>query len=109
MSTGNNSAKQYMIGQNPTATCLFTNASNTPTDPTTVTFITVDPAGTQVNYATPNANILHVGTGIYEFIYPGTTGIRTPGIWAWRVFGTGALIDADEGTWEVLASTVPTP
>lgn len=109
MATGNNSLVKYLIGDQPQVTATFTNAANVLTDPTTVTFIFVDPTGAQTTTASPNAAITNPSTGVWTYTWPGSTGILVAGMYAWRVKGVGALIGADEGTMEVVASLVVTP
>lgn len=100
MSTGNNSIREYQWGQVPTITALFTNSANTPTNPTTVTFQITDPSGAQVNTASPNAAITNPTTGTFVFTF--TAALAQTGVWIWRVKGTGALTDADEGSFRCL-------
>lgn len=107
MSTGNNSLKQYLVGQMPTVTALFTNSSNTPTNPTTVTFQITDPTGAQVNTSNPNAAITNPATGTWLYIFPAALSLS--GTYVWRVKGVGTLTDADEGTFVVLPTLTPTP
>lgn len=107
MSTGNNSIREYQVGQIPTVTALFTNSSNVPTNPTTVTFQITDPTGAQVNTPSPNAAITNPTTGTFIFTF--TAALSIVGVWIWRVKGTGALTDADEGTFRVMQTQTPTP
>ena len=99
----------FEIGDQPLITATFTNAANALTNPTTVTFITVNPVGAEITTVSPNAQITNPSTGVWVYTFPGTTGIQVAGTWVWRVKGVGALIAADEGSWVVSASLVPTP
>lgn len=107
MSTGNNSMREYQVGQLPTITATFTNSTNTLTNPTTVTFQITDPTGTQTNTASPNAAITNPSTGVFIFTF--TSALAIVGVWIWRVKGVGTLIDADEGTFKVLQTQTQTP
>lgn len=109
MATGSNAVTKYLVGQQPLITALFTNAANVATNPTTVTFIFVDPAGAQTSTSNPNAAITNPSTGTWVYTWPGSTGITTVGVWSYRIKGVGALIDADEGSFEVVGSLVNTP
>jgi len=109
MATGSNNQVRYRIGQQPVITARCTNAAGALANPTTITFQTVDPAGTQTSTSNPNAAITNPSTGIWVYTWPGSTGVTVAGMYGWRVKGVGTVIDADDGTFEVLATTVPTP
>lgn len=109
MAQGNNQIPKFYVGQRPLITATFVNSSNTLTNPTTVTFIIRDPAGTETSTASPNAAISNPSTGVFVYTWPGSTGATVVGVYGWRVKGVGALIDADEGSFEVVASLVSAP
>jgi hypothetical protein len=109
VSTGSNSIGKYIVGKQPVITALFLNAAGTAVNPTTVTFITVDPLGVQTTTASPNVAITNPTVGTWVYTWPGSVGVTTVGVYTWRVKGVGALIDADEGSFEVIPSLVPTP
>lgn len=107
MSTGNNSIKEYLVGQMPQLTFTFTNAANVLTNPTTIVVQITDPTGTQVNTTSPNAAITVPSTGVWVYTAPAALSIV--GTYIWRVKATGTLTDSDEGTFTVLATLTPTP
>lgn len=109
MPQGNNAIQRFVVGQQPQISALFTNSVNVATNPTTVTFIVVDPAGVVVSVSNPNAAITNPTTGTWVYVYQSATGIQVVGVWQYRIKGTGALIDADEGSWEVVPSLVASP
>lgn len=80
-----------------TLTNLWT-VAGVPTDPTVVTCVITDPAGTAVTHtvgAGPSpADITKTGTGAYQLLVPATT----DGIWLYKWIGTGAAADVAEGT-----------
>lgn len=102
-----NAIPHYDIGDQPTLTALFVNATNTPTNPTTVTFITKDPAGTEVSTVFPNAAITNPSTGTFVYTYP--SALSLAGTHAWRVKSVGVVINAEEGTLIVDASLMTAP
>ena len=103
--TVNSGRKQ--IGQTPVITAVFTNASNTPTNPTTVTFQITDPTGAQTNTTSPNAAITNGTTGTFVFTF--TAALALAGTWIWRVKGNAVVVDATEGTFLVVQVLTPTP
>ena len=109
MAAGNVSPGHYLVGEQPIITAVFTNSANVATNPTTVTYIFTDPAGTQTTTASPNAAITNPSTGTFVYTWPGSVGVTTVGIYTWRVKGVGALIAAEEGSFTVDASLHVTP
>lgn len=105
--SGNNAVPVFVIGQMPQITALFLNATNTPTAPTAITFVTVNPLGAEVTTVAPNAAISNPSTGTYVYTYPAALSVA--GTYSWRVKGTGTVTNADEGTFECQASLVITP
>lgn len=103
----NNAIPTFVLGQLVTIQALFVNQTNTPTNPTTVTFITNDPAGAQITKASPDATITNPSTG--TFLYTPAAAVALAGTWTWRVKGVGAVINADEGSFFVEPSLVATP
>ncbi|MFI7072051.1 hypothetical protein [Micromonospora sediminicola] len=67
----------------------------TPTDPTTVTLVVTDPAGSPTTYT--GGQLGHGSAGVYSKDIPCTTA----GVWSYVWVGTGAASDAVAGTWTV--------
>lgn len=80
---------------------------STPADPTTVTFTVQAPDGTETVYVSGiDPEVSNPQVGVYVLTLDPPT---PPGNWLWRAEGTGAVVAADEGTFDVLESGVLTP
>ena len=89
-------ATVYFQSTNELATLTNTfKVGTTPTDPTTVTLTVTDPTGVITTYT--GGQLTHGGTGIYSKDIPCTVA----GTWSYEWEGTGTVIDATAGTWEV--------
>ena len=85
----------YDIGDIPTITGTFTDSATPPVayDPTTVSLVVEDPAGTEVTYTYGGGgSIGKSGTGVY---YQAVT-LNTVGIWRYRWIGGGTGATASE-------------
>jgi hypothetical protein len=81
--------------------------SGTPTDPTVVTLLIRNPAGTVMTYTyLVDLSVIRVGAGdyYYDLVIPTTVDAEGKWNYAWR--GTSACQAADEGQFEVRKSTV---
>ena len=79
------------------------------TDPTTVKFITRNPAGTETVYVNGVASeVTNPSVGVYKFAMPQLTATHI-GSWGIRVNGTGAVVTSDEATFEVITTEFATP
>lgn len=72
-----------------------------PTDPTTVTFRVRDPDGILVVYAPPDPEVTNPSTGVYVLTLPTTL---EPGVYYYRVEGTGAVTAVGEGEFTIRQS-----
>jgi hypothetical protein len=95
-------AASYDIGDRPTVTVTFTNESGVLTSPSTVVFLTKDPAGTEAS----NAATTNPSTGVYTYTFPTLT---QSGVYSWRAKGTAGLIAATEGSFGVRVTAFTTP
>lgn len=82
------SIASYDVGDLIPLTFTFRNPAGTLTNPTTVTLSIRDPAGTTTTPTPVNAS-----TGVYTHdLTP-----NLPGLWEYRIVGTGAVAEAGEG------------
>lgn len=83
------------VGDAQRSTVTFV-TSGTASDPTTVTAMLRSPSGTETSqvYGTTGSNVVRDGTGVYHLDVTWST----PGTWAMRWKGTGAVIAAVETT-----------
>ncbi len=88
----------YDVGDKVRLTATFTNAAGTATDPTTVTCIVqLRPGLYRSTYTYAGATITKSGTGVY---YVDVT-VDREGIWDYRWVGTGTVVAADEGSFNI--------
>lgn len=99
--------RTYDVGDRPSFVATFTNAAGTLTSPSTVVFITRDPAGTETSYTSPHASIVETSTGVFTFTLP--SALATEGTWYVRAKGTAGLITAGETSFMVRPSEFTTP
>lgn len=86
----------------------FTSAGS-PADPTAVSLVVTDPAGTATTYVVTSGQITRVSTGVYTAAIPCSPAIAgVDGLWSYVWIGTGAVSDVQPGTWRVLPTTVGT-
>jgi hypothetical protein len=68
----------------------FVNSAGTPTDPSSITVVVTDPAGTITNYnyagSPPNNTITRASTGVYNLTI---TGVSVPGLYTYVWVGSG--------------------
>jgi uncharacterized protein YfaS (alpha-2-macroglobulin family) len=90
----------YVIGQCVRVTASFT-SSNTPTDPTMVTFLIKTPAGVVSSYVYGvDTAPVKDGVGVYHMdVFP-----NAAGTWTYRVEGTGTAAAALESSFSVFTS-----
>lgn len=86
------------IGDVVKLTGTFKNASGTLTDPDTVTLTVLEPDGTT---STPTASSSSTG------IWTANVTIDQSGTWRYRFEGTGAVVTAEEGAFDVRPRRVP--
>jgi hypothetical protein len=96
------------VNELATITATFTNASNAPADPSTVSCAVTDPAAASTVHtfggAAP-ADITKVSTGVYQLIVPCSPSVSgVEGLWSYTFIGTGSVADVQPGTWRVLAT-----
>lgn len=75
------------------------------TDPTTVSFYLIDPAGTRTDYLYgTDSEVTRATTGTYVF-----TGVNLdqPGTWQWGWFADGDIATSREGKWTVGNTNLP--
>lgn len=95
-------AEVFYAHASETATVTNTfSVSGTATDPTTVSFIVTDPAGTVTTYTYAAAEITKSATGVY------TKDIACPtaGRWQCVIVGTGTAADVTVTTWDAYATS----
>lgn len=91
----------YPIGTKITVSVTFKdNATLVVGDPTKVLLRVTAPTGTEVDYTLALSTLSHPATGVYQ----ATITPRIPGVWAYRWEGTGAIVAASEGRFEVRPS-----
>lgn len=84
---------EYDINDTVRVTNTFKNLAGTATDPSAVTAVVTDPAGTATTYTYPaDAQIVKTGTGVY---YIDVT-LTSSGTWVVRWRGTGAVATQEE-------------
>jgi len=88
----------YQIGDVVRVSATFENESETPTDPTTTTFILKDPAGTKTTYTKPS-DVLLVKDDDGDFHVDVTPTMG--GVYFYRFAGVGDVVAAGEGSFEV--------
>lgn len=86
------------IGDQAIFQAIFRDENKILRDPTDVTFSIQRPGGLDVT-STPDADISHPSTGVFRLRYLIPT--DTTGTWHLKVVGTGALVSAEEATFEV--------
>lgn len=95
-------ADRLVVGDTVTLTNTF-KVSGTATDPTTISLVVTDPAGTATTYTYAGATITRSSTGVYTKNITASTA----GIWSYTWTGTGAAADVENGVFEV-SPTQPT-
>lgn len=98
------SATVFYAGSAELATLSNTFSVNgAATDPTTVTLVVTDPAGTEDTYTQAGGDFTHTpASGLYSIDIP----CMSAGTWSYVWTGTGAASDITAGTWHV--TSVPT-
>lgn len=91
-------AERFVVGDTVTLTNTF-KVSGTATDPSTVSLVVTDPAGTATTYTYAGATITKSSTGVYTKNITASTA----GLWAYTWTGTGTAADVESGTFEVHA------
>lgn len=97
----------FDIGDRPTATVTFKNVAGVLTDPTTVVFLTLSPAGTETPYTSPDAAIANPSVGVWTFTFPAP--LTEPGSWYLRAKGTAGLQSAGELLFKIRKSKFTAP
>jgi hypothetical protein len=91
-------------------TNTFTNTAGVATDPTAVSCIITEPAGTRVTHTyagTLPADVIKVSTGKYTLSVPCSPSVTgVDGLWGFEWIGSGAVSDVQPGTWRVLPASV---
>lgn len=82
----------YYPGQSLKLRATFT-VDGAVTDPTSITLIVRDPAGTSNTYTYAGATITKDSTGIYSK----NVAFDSEGTWRWRWVGTGTVVASAEG------------
>jgi hypothetical protein len=96
-------ATVYWTGASELATLSNTfSVDGLPTDPSTVTCIVTDPAGTQTAYSYAAAQITKTGTGQYTL----NIVCNLDGLWVYCWVSAGTASDVATGTWTVLPTTI---
>lgn len=91
----------YHIGDLRRIAGAFKNDAGTATDPTTVRFEFLTPAGVKTTYVYPtNAQLVKDSTGNYHVDLT----LTEAGLWFYRWEGEGAVHEADEGEFMVQPS-----
>lgn len=89
-------ADRFVVGDTVTLTNTF-KVSGTATDPSTVSLVVTDPAGTATTYTYAGATITKSSTGVYTKNITASTA----GLWAYTWTGTGTAADVESGSFEV--------
>jgi hypothetical protein len=76
--------------------------AGTPTDPTTISLTVTDPEGAVVTYTFAALEITRTSAGVYTK----DIACNLAGTWAYEWTGTGTVVDAEAGTWDVLDATL---
>lgn len=92
-------ADRFVAGDTVTLTNTFA-VSGAATDPSTVSLVVTDPAGTATTYTYAGATITKSSTGVYTKNITASTA----GLWAYTWTGTGTAADVANGTFEVHAN-----
>ncbi len=88
----------YQVGDRVRVTATFVNASAVAADPTTITCnVKVRYVGTLRTYTYALAQLTKSGTGVYYL----DVDVDVEGIWDYRFAGTGAVVAAAEGAFNV--------
>lgn len=87
---------RYVVNQPVVLTVSFT-VAGTATDPTAVSLVVTDPAGTASTYTYALAQITKTSTGIYTK----TVTADSVGVWSYVWTGTGTAADVQDGTFTV--------
>lgn len=94
------------VGSRPKREIRFYDEDDALADPTSITIRVQPPSGSAVQYATPNAAITQVSTGVWEFQFP--TALTVPGVYWLHVVGAGGGVDiATDHQIKIKASHVP--
>lgn len=91
-------ADRFVLGDTVTLTNTFA-VSGTATDPTTVSLVVTDPAGTATTYTYAGATITKTATGVYTK----NVTASTAGMWSYAWTGTGTAADVSSGSFTVWA------
>lgn len=91
-------ADRFVAGDTVTLTNTF-KVSGTATDPSTVSLVVTDPAGTATTYTYAGATITKSSTGVYTKNITASTAGR----WAYRWTGTGTAADVESDVFDVNA------
>jgi hypothetical protein len=94
------SPNSYDVGNQVTCSVLFTNSSNAPTDPTTITLRILPPGGPTQVFTYAASQLIRTGTGAYYYNFPTTL----PGPHYYRFEGTGTLIATADNSFIVTSS-----
>jgi hypothetical protein len=86
----------YDVGDRVRVTATFTNASAVVTDPTTVTVLAKPRYGSPTTYTYP-ATVTKDSTGVYHV----DLDVTAEGIWDYRFVGTGTVVAAADGSFNV--------
>jgi hypothetical protein len=103
------SRASYTVGQEIELSVEFKDDADDFTDPSTVTLIRKNPAGTESSHVYGvDGGVLKSATGRYTYKMTATTNAEK-GRWHYRWKGTGALIAADESEFDVTPTAFATP
>jgi hypothetical protein len=91
-------ADRFVVGDTVTLSNTFA-VSGTATDPTTVSLVVTDPAGTATTYTYAGATITKSSTGVYTKNITASTA----GVWLYTWTGTGTAADVQDGSFTVRA------
>lgn len=91
-------ADRFVVGDTVTLTNTF-KVSGTATDPTAVSLVVTDPAGTATTYTYAGATITKSSTGVYTKNITASTAGR----WSYAWTGTGTAADVESGVFDVVA------
>ncbi len=91
-------ANRLVVGDTVTLTNTF-KVAGTATDPTTITLVVTDPAGTATTYTYAGATITRTSTGLYTK----NIAASTAGRWSYAWTGTGTAADVESGVFDVVA------
>ncbi len=91
-------ADRFVVGDTVTLSNPLA-VSGTATDPTTISLVVTDPAGTATTYTYAGATITKTATGVYTKNITASTA----GVWSYRWTGTGTAADVESGVFDVVA------